>query len=377
MSVVILILITAILSVFWAMVFAGHYFIYFSVKKFFGLEKDKRKKIWLATALFFLAISFGVASAVAHWSENTATKVFYFGAGLWLGAAINFDAAFFLGWLAVGAGKIFKKKINLKTVGAIAVAAALIFSAYGVWSAYSPKIKEITVKIKNLPTTWQGKTAVQISDLHLGHVFGKKFFENTVEKVNALNPKIVFITGDLFDGMDGDLASFVSSAENFLAPAGAYFVTGNHETYLGLDRTYAALATTKIRALKDEVENVDGLQIIGVAYPEQSETKEVDTTIGQMVGFNSNEPSVLLYHSPFEVDRARRAGVSLMLSGHTHEGQVFPFGILAKIIFRGYDYGLHQEENFAIYTSSGLGVWGTTMRTFARPEIVVITFENQ
>lgn len=378
MPLIILVLVATFLSVFLAMVFAGHFFIYYSAKKFFGLENNDQRKKQLGVVLFFGAVSFALATALAHWSRNTITREFYLLAGLWLGLALNLDIAFGFGWILVGAGKIFKKKLNLKIIGGLAVAAAIIFSGYGVWSAYHPQIKEIKVGIKNLPDTWQGKKAVHISDIHLGHVFGKDFLQETVDKINVINPEIVFITGDLFDGMDGrNLDEEVLPLNNLKAPAGTYFVTGNHETYFGLERTYDTLSATKVRTLKDESAALEGLQIVGISFPEGSEMRDVKEAIGEIENFNFEEPSILLYHSPFEAGQAKQAGIDLMLSGHTHAGQMFPFNVLTKIIFRGDDYGLHENGDFTIYTSSGLGTWGPTMRTFARPEIVVITFENK
>lgn len=378
MPLIILVLVATFLSVFLAMVFAGHFFIYYSAKKFFGLENNDQRKKQLGVVLFFGAVSFALATALAHWSRNAVTREFYLLAGLWLGLALNLDIAFGFGWILVGAGKIFKKKLNLKIIGGLAVAAAIIFSGYGVWSAYHPQIKEIKVGIKNLPDAWQGKKAVQISDIHLGHVFGKDFLQETVDKINVINPEIVFITGDLFDGMDGrNLDEEVLPLNNLKAPAGTYFVTGNHETYFGLERTYDALSAIKVRTLKDESAALEGLQIVGISFPEGSEMRDVKEAIGEIKNFNFEEPSILLYHSPFEAGRAKQAGIDLMLSGHTHAGQMFPFNVLTKIIFRGDDYGLHENGDFTLYTSSGLGTWGPTMRTFARPEIVVITFENK
>ncbi len=376
MPFVILILVAVIFSVFSAVVLFGHYFIYWSAKKFFGLTSVWQKK-WLGVSLLLLAFSFAAASALAHFSKNVVTQDFYFLAGLWLGVALNLDMAFGLGWIAAAIGKFFRRQFNLKIIGWTAVIAAIIFSGYGVWNAYQPQIKEVNVKIKNLPGAWQGKRAVQISDIHLGHVFGAKFLRENVEKINALEPEIVFITGDLFDGMDGNLAGYVEPLDSLTAPAGVYYVTGNHETYLGLDRIYNALSATKVKILKDEEINLDGLQIVGVSYPEESETRNIDEVIGGIADFDSEEPAILLYHSPFEVGRAKRAGVDLMLSGHTHDGQVLPFGVLTKIIFFGKDYGLHEDGDFTLYTSSGLGTWGPTMRTFSRPEIVVINLESK
>ncbi len=375
--VIITIIVASIISIIAGMIFVGHFFIYYSVVKFFGLKSNDSAKRWLSVALFFGAVSFEAAVFLAHLSPNVVTADFYILAGLWLGVALNLDVAFALAWIVFGAAKIFKKELNLKIIGNLALVSAVILSLYGVWNIYNPRVKEITVGIKNLPAAWENKKIVQLSDVHLGFIFGEKFFKKAVDKINIINPEAVFITGDLLDGLDGNLEQAVSPLNNLKAPGGTYFVTGNHETYFGLERTYDILATTKIKILNDEAVDLNGLQIVGVSFPEKSETKNIDETIGQMKGFDSGLPSVLLYHSPFEVDRARRAGISLMLSGHSHAGQMFPFDILAKIIFRGYDYGLHQENNFAIYTSSGLGAWGPMMRTFTRPEIVVITLENK
>lgn len=378
MTLVILVLIATFLSTFLAMVFVGHFFIYYSIKKLFGLEENDQRKKQVGTVLFLGAISFAAATVLAHWSQNVVTKNFYLLAGLWLGLALNLDIVFCLGWILVGAGKILKKKLNLKIIGGLAIIVAVIFSGYGVWSAYSPKVKEITVNIKNLPAVWQGKKAIQISDVHLGHVFGQGFLQEAVDKINLINPEIVFITGDLLDGMDGEnLTRNVSPLDNLKAPSGTYFVTGNHETYFGLEKTYNTLATTRVEILNDELVDLDGLQIVGIGFPEGSETKDVEAAVLGIKNFNPEEPSIFLYHSPFEAGGAKRAGADLMLSGHTHAGQMFPFDILTKIIFRGENYGLHKDGDFTLYASSGLGAWGPTMRTFARPEIVVITFENK
>lgn len=171
--------------------------------------------------------------------------------------------------------------------------------------------------------------------------------------------------------------NYVAPLDQIKAPRGSYFVTGNHETYLGIADTYHALSQTRVKVLKDEVVNVDGLQIVGIAFPERSETMAIGEVIKKISGFNSEEPSILLYHSPLEALQAKDAGISLMLSGHTHAGQVFPFNILTKIIFWGKDYGLYQDGDFSLYTTSGLGTWGPTMRTFSQPEIVIITLEKK
>src|SRR5208283_4003741 len=101
-----------------------------------------------------------------------------------------------------------------------------------------------TVRIKNLPPGWQGKTLVQLSDVHLGQVLGADFLARVVAKVNAQRPAMVLITGDLFDGADGNLEELSAPLNRLVVPKGIYFVTGNHETYLGVQRACAALRDT-------------------------------------------------------------------------------------------------------------------------------------
>ncbi len=158
---------------------------------------------------------------------------------------------------------------------------------------------------------------MQISDLHLGLILNSGFLRDVVREVNAQRPDAVLITGDLFEGEDRSLDRFVGPLNALSAPRGVYFVTGNHETYLGVDRALAALAKTKVRALNDEMETVEGLQIIGISYPLRGFSKDIAGIIGRLPGFDRDKPSLLLYHSPTQIAEVKSAGVNLQVSG-TH-----------------------------------------------------------
>jgi hypothetical protein len=196
-----------------------------------------------------------------------------------------------------------------------------------------------------------------------------------VEKVNLLKPDAVFITGDLFDGMDGNFDNVSDALNQIQAPDGIYFVTGNHETYFGLDKVNKILAQTKIKVLNDDVVDVKGLQIIGTLFPGDGQSRDIETVIKNNPNYVFGKPTILLHHAPTEIDQAKRLGVNLQLSGHTHKGQIFPFGYVTKLIYRGYDYGLHTEGDYNIYTTNGVGTWGPPMRTGNTPEIVDITLK--
>jgi predicted MPP superfamily phosphohydrolase len=357
-----------------SVLFLSHYFIYYSILHFFGVT-GRGSKALLTAILFLLPASFIASSILARWTENRISTVLYFSSALWLGIAVTLMMFFLLAWASWGVAKLSALRPNPAAFGYAVVALACLYTAYGVWNAYHPRTNHISVRIRNLPPDWRGKKVVQLSDVHLGRVLGAGFLQELVERINAENPSVVFITGDLFDGIDGRLDDLVGPLNATRAPLGIYYVTGNHETYLGVDRAYAALKKTKVRILADEMVVINGLQIVGISYPERGFSKELVEVVRKIPNFNPRMPSILLYHSPTEIEQAKALGISLQLSGHTHKGQIFPIQFISRLIYKKYYNGLHVEGNYTIYTSSGAGTWGPTMRTGNHPEIAVIHLE--
>jgi len=236
-------------------------------------------------------------------------------------------------------------------------------------------VTRVTVHISNLPAAWKGKTIVQLSDVHIGHIYRSKWLAGVVAQVNALQPKMVVITGDLFDGMDGVLEESILPLKDLHSDEGTFFVTGNHETYLGVDRSLSALRHIPLKILYDEVVDVDGLQLIGIDYPKEIGAASMESTLRSLAPKFSGKPNVLLFHSPVHVDEVKRLGVNLFLAGHTHRAQMWPFRYITRYMYQGYDYGLHTEGDFNIFTTSGVGSWGPPVRTGTRSEIVAITLE--
>jgi hypothetical protein len=354
-----------------SILFFSHYFIYFSLSHFFGVAAPARRAT-LAGILFLLPASFIATSILAHWSGNFLTRAVYFCSGLWLGVGLTLMVTLALAWGAWGTTRLFARSPGPAIFGRAAVALALLYSAYGLWNAYHPRVRNLTVCIKNLPSAWQGRKIAHLSDVHLGHILREGFASRLVAMINAQNPDLVAITGDLFDGADGKLEALVAPLKALRAPLGIYFVTGNHETYLGVERAYAALRTTPVRILADERMFIDGLQVMGVSYPEPGHSKDFARAMAKLPGFDPALPSLLLYHSPTHIAEAKAAGVSLQLSGHTHHGQILPIQFISRLIYGRYYHGLHVKGDYTLYASSGAGTWGPTLRTGNRPEIAVI-----
>lgn len=362
------------MTIFLGILFVSHFVFYYSFTRFFRITSAATRRTVIGIVVL-LSLSFILASYAAHLHENMLTRALYFGAGFWLGLLMNLLLASLAGWLIVLTASLAGYKPRRALIGGLFFGMAFIYSVYGVWNASNPQVTDVTVAIRNLPERWKGKTIVQLSDVHLGHVYKADFLERVVRKVNGRHPDMVVITGDLFDGMDGELSEMVGPLNELKAPYGTFFITGNHETYLGVDKAFDALSKTKVAILNDEARDIDGLQLIGLGYPQRGQTKDVYRTIRALPGFIPGKPTVLLYHPPVEIEQARAAGVNLQLSGHTHKGQIFPVVFITDHVYKGYSYGLHSLGDYSIYTSTGVGTWGPPMRTGNTPEIVAVTLE--
>lgn len=362
---------TVFLGMLFAVYSALHLAVYFSLVHFFQIVGPQHQNE-LAVFLALLGIGFVVSSVLAHWGDNRIMRTYYFISGAWVGLMINCLVAFALAWLGVLIFDVEGSDGLTKYFGIGAIFAASAYTVFGLWSARRVVVKNMEIAIPGLPQQWKNKKIVHVADIHLGYVFRDMFFSHVIDKINEQNPDVVAITGDLFDGTNIDIDWFIDPLNSINASKGVYYVTGNHETYLGVDRVYEMLAKTKVRVLKDEADEVNGLQFIGVEYPLPGQSKDIFTTIKRMDEHDDRLPRVLLLHEPVQIDRAKQLGISLQLSGHTHRGQVFPFKFLTRLIYRKYHYGLVQEDDFSLYTTSGVGGWGPPMRTGAAPEIAVI-----
>lgn len=380
---------------FFGTIFFSHWLIYRFCIKLFKVTK-KLSLNTLRAVFIFLPLSFVIAMFVSHRWDNIATRAFYFCSGIWYGVFINLLLATCIYYFIIIIARLFKINFKNFILANFLFVAAILVSIFGILNVLYPGVKEIEINIKDLPNEWEGKTIVQLSDVHLGKVLGVDYLNRVIAKTNALNPDVILLTGDLFDGMDGSLERFVSPLSTLKANEGVFYVNGNHEIYLGVDEAFSIIKKTNIKALQDEVVDINGLQFIGVSYPERNSGNDIEKIISENKIFDNNKPSILLFHSPTSIDQknnfdhrelyfspsvdfqtAINLGADLQLSGHTHNGQLFPFNYLTHFVYAGYDYGLHKIGDFQIYIASGVGVWGPTMRTSGWSEIVKIILRSE
>lgn len=276
-----------------------------------------------------------------------------------------------------------RRLLLARLVGGGAALSWFGLTGVAVASAHSaPAIRRATVPLKRLPAGLNGLRIVQISDLHVSVTIRRDYVANVVQMANALQPDLVVLTGDLMDGSVEMLRDDIAPLADLKSRLGTFAVTGNHEYYSGADEWIAHFKTMGIRTLRNEhVTLGEGANTFDLAGIDDASAHRFGGDHGAdlaraVEGRDERRELVLLAHQPRQITDAPKHGVGLQFSGHTHGGQIWPFGLLVKLV-QPYLSGLHLHENATwIYVSKGTGYWGPPMRLGARHELSLITLES-
>jgi uncharacterized protein len=360
------------IAVFQSILLLTHFFLY-ETWIFSTAGSDVARSLWIKLSLGLLSVSFVLASLFAFRYTNTALRVFYRAAAVWLGLVSFLFLAAASSWIIFGVARLVGLDANFHPIVELLFSAAMVAGLYGVFNASWTRITRTTVRLANLPEAWRGRTAALISDVHLGHVRNGSFLRRLVAKILIEEPDAIFIAGDLYDGTAIDAGRAAEPLNKLTAPHGVYFVAGNHEQFGDDSKYLRAIAAAGVRVLSNEKVEADGLQIIGVPY--RNATREHLASVLHGIGVDRGRASILLTHAPDHPGIAEAAGVSLQLSGHTHVGQFLPWSWMARRIYRQFVYGLSRIGKMQVFTSSGAGTWGPPLRLGSNPEIVMLQFE--
>ena len=282
--------------------------------------------------------------------------------------SVTFDIARYLYKLA-GHG-LGAAHLNTIAFG-LAVFLAFIFVVYGFFDARRIKVKTLEVHTEQaLPNNGKIRI-VQISDAHVGIIIREKRLEVILDRVREASPDILVSTGDL---LDGEIDNVMPEAQQLAAinpKYGKYAIMGNHEYYAGIKRSMEFTRSAGFVILRDDAVQVAGINIFGA-----------DDITGRRLGLTkdnlrfqkslvekSDKFVLLLKHQPYVDEREK---FDLQISGHTHGGQIFPFGLVTRFFFP-HNCGYYElGKNRLLYVSRGTGTWGPPVRLFAPPEITVI-----
>lgn len=249
-------------------------------------------------------------------------------------------------------------------VGIVALIVWLVLTAYGVFCATSIKTTALDFKSTSIS---QKHKFVQISDVHIGSR-SKQFMQHVVDLCNSHQPDGVFITGDLLDS-SSVTANDLRPLADLRCPA--WMCLGNHERYVDLQAAIHAVEENGVEILRNQTILFREVCVIGI--DDADDKRQLSHNLPQL-DWPTDKYSILLYHRPAGWDDALAYNIDLMLSGHTHGGQIWPFGLLVKLQFKRM-LGLFSSDNRHLYVSAGTGTWGPTLRLGTRSEITVIEID--
>ena len=260
--------------------------------------------------------------------------------------------------------------VKLITLGVVTGVVCIIIIA-GYINTRTIKITTLNLDIPARNSSLKELNAVLISDIHLSSINGNGFSKDIVNKINALNPDIVFVAGDLVD----DKATLLRDKEigysfkDIKSPMGVYGITGNHEYINGVDSSVNYMKELKVIPLRDTSITINnGFVLIG--REDRSRGLKKRKSLKDLVeSSEKNLPMILMDHTPFQLEEAMENGIDLQLSGHTHHGQMFPINLITSKIYE-VSQGYKKKGNTQYYVSSGVGTWGPPVRTGSRSEIV-------
>lgn len=333
----------------------------------------------------YLALSYILARTWEHIAPEPVVHTLHWIASVWLGVMLQ------LLWMA--AALLLVKVILVltglwsgftpATVSMLgryaalgALGAAVLLSGIAMHTARGPaRIVQVSVPVKHITPELRDIKIAVASDFHAGVVVTHKEIERMVAQIMRLRPDLILLPGDILDRASDDILHFVDAFRNLQAPLGVYGSTGNHEYYIGINGALEFFEQAGVRMLINErVELPNGLLIAGIADRTAKQMRLPRPDVVAVLGDAArHKPAILMNHTPetAEALAATEAGADLIVSGHTHGGQIWPFSFFTRLAFR-FHHGLYRAGAGHIFTSSGIGHWGPPMRLGAPPEIVLV-----
>lgn len=268
---------------------------------------------------------------------------------------------------------LFKKKGANILGGAVIVFFVCVF-VFGSYNAWNPIVRTYDISLDK-PSSQKELTILMVSDLHLGKIVGEKHLERLVNIVQETKPDIVLIPGDLIDDY---IEPYITenmgeTMRKLRAPLGVYATSGNHDYYGNdLEVLFKEMEKAGVRMLDDETTLIqDSFYIVGRNDLTDNNRKTIEELVKNL---DKDKPIIMLDHQPDELNEANTNGVDVLLSGHTHGGQVDPANLITGMIYEN-DWGYLKKGNLHSIVSSGFGLWGPPFRIGTRAEAVVINIE--
>jgi len=359
--------------------------IYIFYKGYKAIPCLQNHKFLYSITFFLLAVIFIVAKILESKHSSVITDILNILGGFWL-AFMLYGFLFFLlsdiillllripGIISIDNIFLFRKWsfIIIASVSSILIIGGFI-------NALIPFTKEYNITINKSAGSIKTLRIAAVSDIHLGSIIRKRSIKKLSMILKDLKPDMVLLLGDIVDGeigpvLRGDLLQYFTSPKSI---DGLFAITGNHEFIGGANKTIPYIESKGIRVLKDEMVTLEGgIQLIGRIDRDSFRFyKKERLSLGELMKqADTTKPVILLDHQPFHLDETAKYGIDLQLSGHTHNGQMWPLNYVTSKIYE-LNYGYLKKRNTHFIVSSGYGLWGPRVRSGSRSEVLLINLK--
>lgn len=351
-----------------------------------ALPEGSPMKMWIILGVSFMAIAFIAGRFLERISVNTFTATLIWIGSFWLGIMVYLllqlvliDLLRLLN-MAFGFIPSFSDPEKVRKVIAISIVSiTVLIVLLGHINTWFPVVRNYELKIEKQGGQMKDLHIVAFSDVHLGTAIEKRHLSIIVKKVNALNPDIILIPGDI---IDEDIAPVIHNnvggiLTQLKAKLGVFAVTGNHEYIGGVMASKNYLKDHGVELLNDTAQLINnsfylvGREDLTIKQFTNGKRKALSEI---MEGIDDSKPIILMDHQPFKLEIAEQNGIDLQLSGHTHHGQLWPFNYITNMVYE-LSWGYKKKGSTHYYVSSGIGGWGPPIRTVNRPEIISIKLQ--
>jgi predicted MPP superfamily phosphohydrolase len=357
--------------------------IYIYLKGYNSIPAFQNNRIWYFTIFLLLSSAFIIGKVIEARNSSVFSDVLNIIGGFWMAFMLYGFLFLFLSDIlslvlritrVIDQGNIH---VYRKWAFIITLAVSFTLITAGFINALLPKISRYDIKINKSAGDVKELRVAAVSDIHLGSIIRKRSIRELSEILHDLNPDVVFLLGDIVDGEMGpvlrdDLLRYFTCPK---CNDGLYAITGNHEFIGGASKTIPYIESKGIRLLKDELVTIEGgIQVAGRIDRDGRRFygKERMPLTDLLKNADTAKPIILLDHQPFNLDETVNSGVDLQLSGHTHNGQMWPLNYLTDRIYE-LGHGYLKKGNTHFIVSSGFGIWGPRVRLGSRPEVLMIT----
>lgn len=331
---------------------------------------SRKQLLGISTVLWAMLVFSRVIDALQPGLLATVTE---FIGMAWLGMLFLMLAALLTVEVATGFGFWFKP-YQLRFRGAALLVASVLSAIALVQGTRAPIIQPYEVYLPELPSELDGTVMVALTDMHLGSVLGERWLTARVAQVQAEKPDVIVLIGDIFEGHHTPEQGLLTSLSSLTAPMGMWAVLGNHESYGPHPEHTALFKSAGAHLLRNTWGELrPGLVLAGI--DNVTTPAEADTFVAKALKGHPPVSTLLLSHEPILAAPSVRKGVNLMISGHTHGGQIWPFGYLIQQRFSLFT-GRYTLADLSVIISRGTGTWGPRMRLWRPAEILRITLHR-